>query len=38
MKKQIFNIIDFGAVSNIENLQTEKIQAAIDKCFLAGGG
>lgn len=38
MNKQIFNIIDFGAVSNIENLQTEKIQAAIDECFLTGGG
>ena len=32
-----YNISDFGAVCD-ENLQTEKIQAAIDKCFSDGGG
>ena len=34
---QVFNITDYGAVSS-DQLQTEKIQAAIDACFLAGGG
>ena len=38
MSKKIFLITDFGAVPNVEELQTEKIQAAIDECFLAGGG
>ena len=33
-----FSITDFGAVANCPELQTEKIQAAIDKCFLEGGG
>ncbi len=32
-----YNILDYGAVSS-DQLQTEKIQAAIDACFLAGGG
>ncbi len=32
-----FLITDFGAVANGE-IQTDKIQAAIDKCFLSGGG
>ncbi len=32
-----FLITDFGAVANGE-LQTDKVQAAIDKCFLSGGG
>lgn len=31
------NVKDFGAVANDE-MQTEAIQAAIDSCFLAGGG
>lgn len=38
MKKITANIIDFGAVSDIKELQTEKIQAAIDFCFRHGGG
>jgi len=32
-----YNITDFGAVVS-DSLQTEAIQAAIDKCFLDGGG
>jgi len=36
--KNIVNILDFGAVANSTELQTEKIQAAIDHCFLQGGG
>ena len=38
MRKNIFNITDFGAVPDICELQTDKIQAAIDKCFESGGG
>jgi len=38
MRKNIYNIFDFGAVSDVEKLQTAKIQAAIDECFLSGGG
>ncbi len=33
-----FSVTDFGAVPNTDNLQTEKIQAAIDACFSEGGG
>ena len=36
--KTIYNIIDFGAVAGSDEVQTEKIQAAIDAAFLAGGG
>ena len=32
-----FNIRDYGAHFS-DRLQTEKIQKAIDDCFLAGGG
>ena len=32
------NVLDFGAVKDVETAQTEAFQAAIDKCFLAGGG
>ena len=38
MRKSVFNIMDFGAVPNVAELQTDKIQAAIDKCFESGGG
>lgn len=38
MNKKIFSIVDFGAKSGVAELQTEEIQAAIDECFLAGGG
>ena len=38
MAKNIVNILDFGAVPNVPELQTEKIQSAIDKCFELGGG
>lgn len=38
MNVKTFSIVDFGAVANTEALQTEAIQAAIDACFLAGGG
>ncbi len=33
-----FSVTSYGAVPGTEELQTEKIQAAIDACFLAGGG
>ena len=36
--KQLYNIVDFGAVAGGEGLQTAGIQAAIDAAFLAGGG
>lgn len=32
------NICDFGAISGVEELQTDKIQEAIDRCFALGGG
>ena len=35
---RIFCITDYGAVANDGTLQTAAIQAAIDACFLAGGG
>lgn len=38
MIKNIINIIDFDVAANKEELQTKKIQAAIDKCFEMGGG
>ena len=36
--KQLYNILDYGAVPGAKELQTDKIQAAIDAAFLAGGG
>lgn len=33
-----FYITDFGAISDVDAPQTEAIQAALDACFLAGGG
>ena len=36
--KQLYNIVDYGAVAGVPELQTAKIQAAIDAAFLAGGG
>ncbi len=36
--KQIYNIVDFGAVPGSNELQTFRIQAAIDAAFKAGGG
>ncbi len=33
-----FSILDYGAISGVPDLQTEAIQAAIDACFLSGGG
>ena len=38
MKKMVVSIIEYGAESDSKNLQTDKIQAAIDDCFQAGGG
>lgn len=38
MSKRIYCITDFGAQSGTDALQTEKIQSAIDRCFLDGGG
>ena len=37
-EKLIVSIVDFGAKSGVEELQTAAIQAAIDYCFLNGGG
>ena len=34
---KVYNILDYGAVES-DLLQTKAIQAAIDDCFLAGGG
>lgn len=34
---RIYNILDYGAIE-ADLLQTKAIQAAIDDCFLAGGG
>lgn len=36
--KQYYNVVDFGAVAGSDELQTAKIQAAVDAAFLAGGG
>ncbi len=36
--KRVFCVTDYGARANDEALQTQPIQAAIDACFLAGGG
>lgn len=35
---KIINILEFGAVANTDELQTDKIQKAIDVCFANGGG
>lgn len=32
--KQIYNVVDYGAVAGSQELQTAKIQAAIDAAFL----
>lgn len=34
----VYNVMDFGAISNGKDLTTIHIQKAIDKCFLDGGG
>ena len=36
--KRVYNITDFGAVPGSDEIQTTKIQAAIDAAFEAGGG
>ena len=36
--KQLYNVTDYGAVAGSAELQSAKIQAAIDAAFLAGGG
>ena len=33
-----YSILDFGAVPNTDNLQTQAFQKAIDTAFLSGGG
>ena len=33
-----FNVVDFGAIANVEEAQTAAFQAALDACFRAGGG
>ena len=35
---KLFSVIDFGAVSGVESVQTDAFQRALDACFLAGGG
>lgn len=35
---RIYNVLDFGAKPSNDELQTDKIQAAIDACFNDGGG
>jgi polygalacturonase len=37
-RSAVYNIMDFGAISNGTDLTTIHIQKAIDKCFLDGGG
>ena len=37
-EKLTVSIVEFGAKSGVEEMQTEAIQAAIDHCFLNGGG
>ena len=34
----IYNILDFGAAANSENVNTESIQKAINECAKNGGG
>ena len=36
--KQVFCVTDYGATPGAETLQTASFQAAIDACFLSGGG
>ena len=36
--KLIHNVTEYGALPNSPTLQTDKLQAAIDACFLGGGG
>ena len=36
--KRIFSVKDYGAVAGSGTLQTQYIQAAIDACYLYGGG
>ena len=38
MEIRQFWVTDFGAVSGVDAPQTDAIQAALDACFLAGGG
>ncbi|MCQ2428853.1 MAG: hypothetical protein MJ192_00840 [Clostridia bacterium] len=36
--KKVFNVLDYGAVPGAEVMQHKAIQAAVDACFLSGGG
>ncbi len=38
MKNLSYSVLDFGAVPGLDTLQTPALQAAIDHCFLCGGG
>ena len=38
LSAESYNILDFGAKAGKEYLNTDKIQAAIDKCSADGGG
>lgn len=38
MQKRTFVITQYGAIPNLSTIQTKEIQAAIDACFLHGGG
>ena len=33
-----FIVTDYGAIPNVESVQTDAIQKALDECFLSGGG
>lgn len=38
VKASVYNILDYGAVSDTTKLSTESVQRAIDSCTAAGGG
>ena len=38
MDKKVFNIIEYGAISGGENLNSEAVQKAVDDCHANGGG
>ncbi len=38
MTDKIFSVLDYGAKRNVDTVQTECFQRALDECFLAGGG
>ncbi len=38
MNSKIFSVLDYGAKANLDKVQTEAFQKALDECFLSGGG